>query len=59
MHAKIRQNHQLNVPTALVYAAIEDVDTNGLEYGTGTVREKKQKTKSKFYFRTDQLGVSH
>ena len=46
MHAKIRQNHQLNVPTALVYAAIEDVDTNGLEYGTGTFREKSKREKA-------------
>ena len=46
MHAKIRQNHQLNVPTALVYAAIEDVDTNGLEYGTGTFREKSKRKKA-------------
>ena len=31
MHAKIRQYHQLNVPRALVYAAMEDVNPNGLE----------------------------
>ena len=38
MHAKIRQYYQLNVPRVLVYAAMEDVDPNGLEYRT--VEEK-------------------
>ena len=30
MHSKIRQYHQLNVPRALVHAAMEDVDLIGL-----------------------------
>ena len=47
MHVKIRQYHQLNVARALVYAAMEDVDPNGLEYRT--VGKKKQKRKRKFY----------
>ena len=42
MHAKIRQYHQLNVPRALVYAAMEDVDLNGLEYGTVGKKSKRE-----------------
>ena len=43
MHAKIRQYHQLNVPRALVYAAMEDVDTNGFEYITFEEKSKREK----------------
>ena len=43
MHAKIRQYHQLNVPRALVYAAMEDVDTNGFEYRTVEEKSKREK----------------
>ena len=41
MHAIIRQRHQINVPGALVYAAMEDVDPVGLEHRKA--KEKKRK----------------
>ena len=40
MDAKIRQYHQLK---ALVYAALEDVDPNGLEYRTVGKKSKTEK----------------
>ena len=43
MHAKIRQYYQLNVPRVLVYAAMEDVDPNGLEYRTVEEKAKEKK----------------
>ena len=43
MHAKIQQYRQLNVPRALVYAAMEDVDPNGLEYRTVGKKSKREK----------------
>ena len=43
MHAKIRQYRQLNVPRALVYAAMEDVDPNGLEHRTVGKKSKREK----------------
>ena len=43
MHAKIRQYRQLNVPRALVYAAMEDADPNGLEHRTVGKKAKEKK----------------
>ena len=43
IHIKIRQHRHFNVPRSLVYAAMEGVDPNGLEYRT--IREKKTKEK--------------
>ena len=43
IHVKIQQYHHFNVPRTLVYAAMEDVDPNGLEYRT--IREKIPKEK--------------
>ena len=46
IHIKIRQHRHFNVPRSLVYAAMEVVDPNGLEYRT--IREKNKREKGSF-----------
>ena len=43
MHVKIREYHQLNVPRTLMYAAMEDVNPNGLEHRTVGKKNKREK----------------